>query len=402
MLGTKTEYDIIIVGAGPAGSTAGYLLANFGYNVIIIDKANFPRPKLCGGLLTLKTLNLNERVFHETKQHLIDKGVLNYIAYTYEMRSTKKRIAKNNHPTELYFVQRNTYDMYFLHMAEKAGANILEGDKVVKCDIEHKRVITKNGKQFTGKYIVAADGVHSLIRNRFPAYLFDKKRWKRNLSVCAQVSIGRKDLPDSKFGKNLDRAILFILYLNFGYAWVFPNKDEVVYGVGGLYQANKYTLISSLKQLLKICGIDNPNLYKTKAHSLPTGYYLNTPVFNNVVLTGDAGGYVDPRLGEGIFYAQRTAELASWAIHWDMSEEKPLEKTYTEQLSRYVLPELKKARTMRDMNNLMVRYHLRSLLHFRTKWMYTLFGRRINDMIHGERSSLFFRGASIHERIDVV
>jgi flavin-dependent dehydrogenase len=57
-----TEYDVIIVGGGPAGSTAGYLLRNFGLKILIIDKNNFPRQKLCAGCITYKTVRLLERI----------------------------------------------------------------------------------------------------------------------------------------------------------------------------------------------------------------------------------------------------------------------------------------------------------------------------------------------------
>ena len=66
----KNNYDIIIIGGGPAGSTAAYLLSNFGYKALIIDKSRFPRKKLCGGLITRKTLKLNERIFKETESDL--------------------------------------------------------------------------------------------------------------------------------------------------------------------------------------------------------------------------------------------------------------------------------------------------------------------------------------------
>ena len=78
-------YDVIIVGGGPAGSTAGYLLCNFGFNVIIIDKSNFPRRKLCGGLISYKTLKLLDRIFGETESSLRTKHILNFQSDHYEV-----------------------------------------------------------------------------------------------------------------------------------------------------------------------------------------------------------------------------------------------------------------------------------------------------------------------------
>ena len=61
----KLDHDVIVVGAGPAGSTAGYILSNLGLKVLIIDKESFPRNKLCGGGVTLKTLQLLVKIFGE-------------------------------------------------------------------------------------------------------------------------------------------------------------------------------------------------------------------------------------------------------------------------------------------------------------------------------------------------
>ncbi|NMD41175.1 MAG: geranylgeranyl reductase, partial [Deltaproteobacteria bacterium] len=69
-------YDVIIAGCGPAGATAGYLLAREGHSTAMIDRAIFPRPKLCGGLLPLKTLGLLERVFGDTPETLTENGII--------------------------------------------------------------------------------------------------------------------------------------------------------------------------------------------------------------------------------------------------------------------------------------------------------------------------------------
>ena len=66
----KEYYDVIIVGVGPAGSTAGYLLSKFGFKVLLIDKFNFPRQKLCGGLLTFKAYRLIARIFNLSENKL--------------------------------------------------------------------------------------------------------------------------------------------------------------------------------------------------------------------------------------------------------------------------------------------------------------------------------------------
>ena len=87
-------------------------------------------------------------------------------------------------------------------------------------------------------------------------------------------------------------------------------------------------MLKTFNNFLKEHGIKNPEKLKRKAACVPCGYYLTKSVFKNTILVGDAGGYVDPLLGEGIFYAQRTAELAAWAIHKNIKEGRPLDKVY--------------------------------------------------------------------------
>ena len=73
-------HDVIIVGAGPAGSTAAHVLAQKGVNVLVLDKAEFPRDKLCAGLLTWKSVDVLTRVFGETPEGLLASGVFNAAA----------------------------------------------------------------------------------------------------------------------------------------------------------------------------------------------------------------------------------------------------------------------------------------------------------------------------------
>jgi len=74
------NYDVIIVGGGPAGTTAAYLLDKKGYEVLIIDKKKFPRNKLCGGLLTKKTLNILSDIYNFNVKDLKKDKVINYIS----------------------------------------------------------------------------------------------------------------------------------------------------------------------------------------------------------------------------------------------------------------------------------------------------------------------------------
>ena len=85
----SVDYDVIIVGGGPGGSTAGYLLKRLGLNVQIIDTDIFPRQKLCGRILTFKTFKLLKRVFGETVESLLEKHNINYFTNCFILNNDK-------------------------------------------------------------------------------------------------------------------------------------------------------------------------------------------------------------------------------------------------------------------------------------------------------------------------
>ena len=132
---SNTQYDVIIVGGGPAGSTAGYLLAGFGYSVLILDKKIFPRDKLCGGLTTYKTRKLLERVFDETETSLIKKNIFDFSALKYELRYKNRFMYNREVALPFYFVKRIVYDDFLLDKAKDAGVTAKEGEAVVSCKL---------------------------------------------------------------------------------------------------------------------------------------------------------------------------------------------------------------------------------------------------------------------------
>ena len=106
------KYDVIIIGAGPAGSTAGYLLSKFGLRVLLIDKSNFPRQKLCGGLLTFKTYELIKRIFTLSSNDF-DK-LINFSSKTFKLYYKDNLLLDGESDKPFYFVERDKYDLFFV------------------------------------------------------------------------------------------------------------------------------------------------------------------------------------------------------------------------------------------------------------------------------------------------
>jgi len=345
MLRDRSDYDVIIVGGGPGGSTAAYLLTKFGFQVLIIDKENFPRPKLCGGLLTQKTFRVLNRVFGETESSLADKHILNFRADNYEIFYKDKPLLKKHSDIPFLFVDRKIYDSFLLEKAREAGAEIIEGEKVKAADLSTTEVVTSAGRRFRSKFIVGADGVNSVVRKElFSAGRVDAREWGRNLATGLEVFINRDETT-----KVVDHPLVFFGFIRWGYSWVFPNKDVIVVGSGGLNTTNRSDLLKSFHNLLSSLNLNEGRVSRIEGHPVPYGNFLQRPVSENFLLVGDAAGFADPITGEGIFYAQRSAELAAWAIRECAHNNRNLETSYLHLLRRHIYPELvyaKKARLL--------------------------------------------------------
>ena len=111
-------------------------------------------------------------------------------------------------------------------------------------------------------------------------------------------------------------------------------------GLGGLNVKNRGSFRASFNTLMSILRAAPSDAPKVLGHPIPFGSFLSAPATDNIMLVGDAAGLVDPINGEGIFYAQRSGELAASAIHDHLSGSADLAYTYCRSLSRFVLPQL--------------------------------------------------------------
>jgi flavin-dependent dehydrogenase len=277
--------------------------------VLIIDKSTFPRKKLCAGLITFKTIKLLERVFGETVDALKRKNVINYESSRYEVFSNKVLIAQRGIEYPFTFVDRDDYDHFFLEKARHAGATVAEGDGIKNLYVLKNTVTTMSGRTFSADIIIGADGVNSRIRRNFPVDLFGVEDWSGNLAVAHEIFIDRTTLK-----KQYDSPALFFGDVACGYAWIFPNRDRVKIGMCALNKGNRKDILTVFKKFLSAKGIQDAQYGKVFSYVLPYGNFLPSPSFRNIMLVGDAAGFADPLFGEGIFYAQRSAELACQAI----------------------------------------------------------------------------------------
>lgn len=290
----EKKYDVVIIGAGPAGLSCAYLLKKNGYNVAVIEKKKHPRNKLCGGLLSHKTKLLLEMIFGDSATRIINAS-LNYKTKDYEIYFKKKLIKIGFSKQFFYLVERTTFDFEMFKCIKREGIIVIENEKVLK--IDNNLVIT-NKRIVEGKVIIGADGINSVVRKQFDGKVLNTN----NVGLALESKI------EKKMGRNI--AIIFG-YNKQGYCWFFPNKNGGLIGSGGLKK--KENVMVSYKSFCKDF-IKNNSGEQTKAFLVPLGNYVKCPFKKNHYLIGDAAGLANPLTGEGIYYALLSAKILANAM----------------------------------------------------------------------------------------
>jgi geranylgeranyl reductase family protein len=372
MSSQSKNYDIIIIGGGPGGSTAAYLLARNNLKVLLVDKEVFPRYKLCGGLLSLKTIQLLKKIYNDSPEDLIKNKIIDYNTSFYEIKYRNNRIiTRYTGDFSFFLVDRTIYDNYLLNKAKNVGVEVMEGIRIDTIDIDKCKIVLQGGKIIQSSFLIGADGVNSIVRREFVRKnIIRNKDWQYNLGTGLECFVNRQDLENDNF-KTL---LITFGFVNFGYNWLFPTKEKIVLGLGALNRKNKGNFVRIFKRFLSSLNINSEKISPILAHPVSYGNFSIKPVYNNnVVLIGDAAGIVDPLWGEGIYYAQKTAEFAALTIIRHFKDKVFNLIHYEKLLRNYIYPKFKSI--------LKLRWFLYNKLNFHLKYypvqIFLLISRKI-------------------------
>ena len=300
------DYDVIVVGAGPGGATASRLCAKSGLKTLVIEKERFPRYKPCGGCLSTKTVHLLGFDLSPVIENTIYGAKFTYCSKDPFIIESADPIA--------FLVMRDRFDQLLVDKALESGAALLDGEKVTRVEEKDGGVEVEMGKarKLQCRYLIAADGPGSIIARSLPLPL--ERNRGNGIAVESEIPF------DSSI--HFPKRELHFINLDFGrvpngYGWVFPKKEWLSVGIGGMFrETKKMNPRQYLKSFSK--GLDyipDGKTAKVKGHPLPSFYDERQKVAQGrILLVGDAANLMDPLQGEGIYYAIRSGMLAAEAI----------------------------------------------------------------------------------------
>lgn len=288
------DYDILIAGAGPSGISCGITLQKLGIKCCIVDKAVFPREKLCGGLLTDKAYKkIFELVDNDTT--IVDKATLQVV--------TKVGMAKNTQilnssdvDVPIRIIDRTILDGEMVKYFKSIGGVLKEEETFLGYDLNEK-IVNTNKDKYKVNYFVKAIGASSKSSNK-------------NIGFCLESFIDKKDV----FIPEQDTIIIDFGIIDKGYAWIFPSGNYYKIGFGNLYN-KKYDYRKRFIEYLKQLEVINYENCQIKGAFVPYGKCEDKHnVDDFCILLGDQAGMTDPLYGEGLYFAYKTGIVLGYEL----------------------------------------------------------------------------------------
>jgi menaquinone-9 beta-reductase len=322
--GRITDVDVLVVGAGPGGAAAAFHLARHGVDVLAVDKARFPREKVCGDGLTPRGVRAVQRMgVDPTEPGFVRIDGLRVYGPTVVLDLPWPRL--DSLPDYGVVRTRHDLDHLLVQRAVKSGATVWEGAEATEPVVDDGWVVgarvRREGEEpetVRARFVLASDGAAS----RFAQKAGVRRDPTRPLGVAARRYF-RSPRPQGAWFESW-----FDLWENGvilpGYGWIFPVGDGILNVGAGLLNTTSYFKDISPRKMLDVFERSLPEdwgiVEDTAAGDLlsgplPMGMNRRPLAMPGLLLIGDAGGLVNPFTGEGIAYAVESAEVAAELVH---------------------------------------------------------------------------------------
>jgi geranylgeranyl reductase family protein len=309
--------DVIVVGAGPGGSTAAKLLADRGYSVFLVDRSNFPRHKTCASWIN----RLAFERFPYLRNSLSGLVENPFFGVAFYDRSVEREAKYLERRPSGYLSLRSKFDDGLRRVAVEAGARFVGGCAVADLSEERDSVHVRldDGREMTGRIVIGADGASSRVAVKAGL----RRGWSQgDYVLCANTDV---PFPPGRISAFYGEKFPFRVFLEYkgiqGYGWVFPKREHVCIGIGALLKDGRSIrpLFREFVQSLRERNQIPPDLPEGKVYFDidPVGgvYRIPSLVRGRIMLIGDAAGFVSGSTGEGIYPAMVSAEVAVGMIH---------------------------------------------------------------------------------------
>jgi geranylgeranyl reductase family protein len=290
-------YDLIIAGAGPAGSSAAREAGKMGLDVLLIDKDRFPRYKPCGGGLSERALsyldfslpeNICERSITGARICFGDRVIDRHKDYRLTVTLT-----------------RSDFDAFLLKKARETGVHVVTGQKILDFREDSEKVEVRAGDEiYSSKHLIIAAGSQNMLKDSVR-----EKDGKDRYGVCVVTEIPEKNgVIDTRLGNALE---IHFGVARMGYGWIFPHDGYYSVGIGGMAKdlSNPRSVMIDFLRRNGFMGS-----YRLRGHLIPFGGMSRVTASTRVLLAGDSAGYVDSFTGEGIAYAIKSGQNAAQTV----------------------------------------------------------------------------------------
>jgi geranylgeranyl reductase family protein len=298
--------DVLIVGGGPAGSTCAWKLSQAGLDVVVVDRAVFPRDKVCGGWITPQVVTDLELDLEEYRRGRTLQTITGFRTGTIggrrEIKTTYDRVVS-------YGIRRCEFDDYLLR---RSGARLKCGGPVSSIRQQGARWIVNDS--VTAPMLIGAGGhycpVARQLNDRF------EHRADGPLVVAQEIECAVDSATEALFSVAPDIPELYFCKDLKGYGWCFRKQGYVNIGLG---RADRHSLPKATAQFVEFLErrrkIPSAHAWRWRGHAyLLHGGVRRRAVGDGVVLIGDAAGLAYPKSGEGIRPAIESGLLAASTI----------------------------------------------------------------------------------------
>lgn len=304
-------YDAIVIGAGPAGTTAAIEMAEAGLSVLLLEKHKLPRDKPCAGGLTPKAaawlpVPVDDLVLHRANR--VRVRCRPKLAFRFEGRQCT-----------IWMIRRRDLDLRLAEEAARRGVELHDGEPALDLEVSTRVTVNTSKGIYRSKVAIGADGAESRVAHWLG--LGRPRRWMITLNSEVEVA-----------GDPLGGEILVSLDIPYGYGWVFPKGDRYNLGLGTFHPAFARELRSMYNRFVEETCPYLPHPPIPVGRRIPSGFVPGHLHRDNGLLVGDAAGVADPFFAEGISYSALSGRLAAEAVAGYLAGQTPNLSIYTHRI----------------------------------------------------------------------